>query len=91
MSRRPNSVLVLLALAGGFLASFWQSLAAFVRALAGKAPVPVREGKFWETLNFALHSGPRGFWRRPSALRAGRSVSTLLHFVFFKDASFRRK
>ncbi len=91
MTRRNNTLLTAAALAAGFFAAAWFSAAAFARSLSGRPVPPLRENRFLDAANFVLHTGPRGFWRNPSGLRAGRSLSTFLHYVFFKDASFRRK
>lgn len=88
---RRNTLVTTAALAAGFFAAAWFSLSALVRALAGRPVGPVKENRFLDALNFTLHTGPRGFWRKPSGLRAGRALSTFVHYVFFKDASFRRK
>ena len=91
MAPRRNTLLTFAALAGGFFAAAWFSAAALARGVAGRQGPSVPESRFLDTLNFVLRSGPRGYWRRPSGLRAGRAVSTFVHYAFFKDASFRRK
>jgi hypothetical protein len=88
---RKNTLVTLAALVAGFFVTAGRSFSGLSRALMGKPVQPLRENSFLDALNFTLHTGPRGFWRKPSGLRAGRALSTFVHYVFFKDASFRRK
>lgn len=63
----------------------------FLRALSGKAEKPLPPNRFLEALHFLFVSGPRHYWKRPTAIAAGRSVSTFLHFLLERERRFVEK
>ena len=86
-----NSIYCLILFIRDFLGSVFQSIVLFFRAIIGKNPRPLAENRFLDGMNFALHIGPKGFWKAPSGLKIGRSPATLIHYIFAKDDHFQEK
>jgi len=86
---QKNSVYIFLVLVWDFFVSIASSAKLFVRSLLGKKAENLPENSFLDSLNFILQIGPRSFWRRPSGIKIGRSLSTLLHYVFAREKAFR--
>lgn len=86
-----NTLYILLSLVGTFFVSIWASIVLFFRTLVGKKADPIRENPFLDAMNFGLHIGPKSFWKAPSGLKIGRSLSTFIHYIFFKDDVFKEK
>lgn len=71
--------------------SAFSSVPLFLGALFGKHGKTLSPNTFFEFLDFVFVSGPRHYWKRPTAIGAGRSLSTLLHFLLEKDRHFVEK
>lgn len=67
------------------------SVPLLLSALAGKEKKPLPPNRFFETLDFVFVSGPKHFWKKPTGIAAGRSVSTFLHFILEKERRFTEK
>ena len=63
---------------------------AFLSIFRPKSIHPLTPNRFLELLHFILVSGPKKFWKKPTALGIGRSISTFLHFVFERDQKFQK-
>ncbi len=86
---RNNRAYVLFATVWALVRSAFSSSALLVRsAFSSRNGSPLPSNRFFEVLHFLFVSGPRHYWRRPTAIAAGRSVGTLLHFLLERDARF---
>ena len=88
---QKNSIIVMGILMGGLITSFWQSIVALFRVISGKDPKKLPKNTFIDVFDFLARMGPKSFWKKPTGIRAGRSLSTFIHYIFFKDDSFRKK
>ncbi|MDQ1343751.1 MAG: hypothetical protein QG650_471 [Patescibacteria group bacterium] len=86
-----NRAYALLSTAWHIVKSAFSSVSLILRSLSGKAEKPLPPNRFFEALHFLFVSGPRHYWKRPTAISAGRSVSTFLHFVLERDRRFVEK
>ncbi len=86
-----NRAYALLKTVGHAVISAFSSLFLLLAPLVGKPRKPLPENRFFEILDFVFVSGPRHFWKRPTAISAGRSLSTFLHFVLEKERRFVEK
>ena len=75
----------------GFFSTFFQSIGLFFSHLFGKRTQPIPENKFLDTLNFIANIGPKSFWKQPTGIKIGRSIATLIHYVFYKETHFHEK
>ncbi|EKE29436.1 MAG: hypothetical protein ACD_2C00175G0004 [uncultured bacterium (gcode 4)] len=88
---KQNKIIIIFELIFNFLRSLWESVFLFFRHLSwGKKISPLNENRFLDVMNFVLHTGPKGFWKKPSGIKIGRSIATLLHYTFDKDAKFKQ-
>lgn len=71
--------------------SAFSSVPLLFRALFGKPGHPLPSNRFFETLDFVFVSGPKHFWKKPTGIAAGRSVSTFLHFILERERRFSEK
>ncbi len=88
---KENTFFILLDIIKSFFLSLFQSLSLFVKSLLGKNEKPLKENPFLDMINFFFHIGPKSFWKAPSGIKIGRSVSTFLHYVFKKEQVFLEK
>lgn len=90
--KQTNVILTFLILVISFLKSLFQSVGLFFRSLVTGKPLPViPENPFLDVCNFILQAGPRSFWKRPTGIKIGRSIATLIAYIFDKDATFQKK
>ncbi|HRI35871.1 MAG TPA: hypothetical protein PK765_02105 [bacterium] len=87
--RRENTVIILFSLGLQFVLSVFQSLKLLMLAAIGRDPGPIPPNHLLESMNFALRTGPAKFWRRPTAIKMGRSIATFIRYVFYREKSFR--
>lgn len=71
-----------------FVLTIFQTVRVFVRSLLFGEQKPVPENRLLDMINFALNTGPRGFWRKPTGINAGRSLGAFVRYVFYKESSF---
>jgi len=90
-SLKENSVAILFILIRDFFVSLFLSFVLFIKVIIGRKAPPLRENRFLDSMNFIFHIGPKSFWRTPSGVKIGRSVATLLHYIFKKDEVFVEK
>jgi prepilin-type N-terminal cleavage/methylation domain-containing protein len=50
---------------------------------------PIRPNRLLEILHFMAYTGPKKFWRKPTAIKMGRSLATFIRYVFYRETSFR--
>lgn len=74
-----------------FFVSLVQSLYLFIRNLTGKDQKALKENAFFDMMNFFFHTGPKSFWKAPSGIKIGRSISTFLHYIFEKERVFAER
>ncbi|EKE28379.1 MAG: hypothetical protein ACD_3C00067G0013 [uncultured bacterium (gcode 4)] len=88
---KQNKIIIIFELAINFLRSLWESVFLFFRHLSGsKKTSPLNENRFLDVLNFVLHTGPKGFWKKPTWIKIGRSIATFLHYIFNKEEKFKQ-
>ena len=86
-----NKIFVLFETLFGFFVSTIKSIFMVFHSLFRTKEVkPLAPNRFLELLHFIFVSGPKHFWKKPTALAMGRSLSTLLHFIFERDKKFTR-
>lgn len=88
---RENTFFILIVLVKEFTLSIIQSITLFVKSLLGRKSGMLRENKFLDVMNFFFQIGPKSFWKAPSWIKIGRSVSTFLHYIFKKERVFSEK
>lgn len=85
-----NKVLILLDLIVSFFVSMFSSVILIFQALLWKKTKPIVENKFLDSFNFLFNIWPRSFWKKPNSLKMGRSISTFIHYVFYKNENFKK-
>lgn len=90
-SLKENSIAILFVLVRDFFVSLLLSFVLFIKVILGRKTPPLRENRFLDSLNFILHIGPKAFWKAPSGVKIGRSLATLLHYMFKKEEVFAEK
>lgn len=88
---KENTVFILLNLVKSFFISLFESIILFAKNILGKDPKPLKENAFLDSMNFFFHIGPKSFWKGPSGIKIGRSISTFLHYIFKKDRAFTER
>lgn len=89
---RNNRAYVLLSTLWALVESAFSSASLLLRSVfSGKRPSPIAANRFFEAVHFALVSGPKRYWSKPTGIAAGRSVGTFLHFVLEKDLRFKER
>lgn len=58
-------------------------------AALGRPTRPVPPNKLLEIIHFAAYTGPRKFWRKPTAIKMGRGIATFVNYVFYRERHFR--
>lgn len=53
--------------------------------------VALKPNRFFGLIDFIARSGPKNFWKFPTGIRMGRSIATLLRYIFELDRSFSKK
>ena len=85
-----NKVLILLDLMVSFFISIISSTTLIFQAFLNKKTKPKKENKFFDGFNFLFNIWPKSFWKKPTALKMGRSISTFIHYIFYKDENFKK-
>ncbi|MDD2515594.1 MAG: hypothetical protein PHF46_01990 [Candidatus Gracilibacteria bacterium] len=87
--KNNNKVMIFFDLVISFFKSIFGSVSLFFSVLIGKNREVLKENKFMDTFNFLFNIGPRGFWKKPSGIKIGRSLSTFIYYIFYKDEYFK--
>lgn len=88
---KENTFFIFILLIKDFFISLVQSLGLFVQNLVEREQKPLKENKFLDSVNFFFQIGPKSFWKAPSGIKIGRSISTFLHYIFKKEEMFIEK
>ncbi|EKE26092.1 MAG: hypothetical protein ACD_4C00441G0010 [uncultured bacterium (gcode 4)] len=88
---KRNKVFILFSLVYNFIATAVQSLILFIKFIFRKQPRPIKENKFLDVLNFIFHIWPKNFWKKPTWIKIWRSIGTFIHYIFYKEDSFKEK
>ncbi|MBP8016402.1 hypothetical protein KAZ01_00195 [Candidatus Gracilibacteria bacterium] len=88
---KNNKIIILFSLIFGFITAIIDSIILFIKQLFGKQTNLLKENKFLDSLNFIFNIGPKSFWQNPTGLKIGRSIATLIYYIFDKDDSFKEK
>lgn len=86
-----NTVLIAASFAFHFFSSLFDSVILFGRVLLGNKQKKLKDNRFLQTLDFVLYHAPKTFWKKPTAIKMGRSVATFIHYVFHKEQVFLEK
>jgi hypothetical protein len=67
---KQNKIIIIFELIIQFFKSIYDSIVLFTRHSAGnKKAAPLKENAFLDVMNFVLHTGPKGFWKKPSGIK----------------------
>jgi len=86
--KRKNSIILIVKLIFNFFKTFFLSIKLFAMTILWKSTKSIPENKFLDVLNFILHSWPKKFWKKPSAVKIWRSISTGINYIFHKEENF---
>ncbi len=87
-NHRRNTLLTCTSLIGDIVRSTTESVGLLTRSILGRPTRPLRENSFLDLLHFIVYTGPKAFWRKPTGIKMGRSLATLLHYIFHRDRHF---
>lgn len=88
---KDNKIILLLLIAYNFVWSIIFATILFVRHLFKKSPKIIPENKFMDILNFLFHIWPKSFWKKPNWIKIWRSISTFIHYAFYKNEVFKER
>jgi hypothetical protein len=91
MPHRTNIYLVLATLVVDIFLAALSSIRWIWCDLRGITRLPMSaNNECFEILNFIFHTAPRQFWACPNALSVGRSMGSLIGFIFYREECFER-
>lgn len=83
-----NKIITLIDLVFNFIKSIIDSVRILINSLIWKKRI-LKDNIFLDVINFIFQTWPKMFWKKPTAIKIWRSISTLINYIFYKEEFFR--